>query len=77
MKSQRVLIRVLVANDGSFAAGGYHDAKGAGVVDLCWVTDALPMHVGDNDYHEVWVEADVPLPPEPPIVEGKVTEKEK
>ena len=26
----------------------------------------------EEGYHLVWVEADVPLPPEPPVVEGTV-----
>lgn len=72
MKTQRVRIKVLVARDGSYAAGGTGE-KGAHDPerDLDWLYDTLCADVGEGEYHSVWVEADVPLP-ETPTVEGKV-----
>ncbi len=72
MKTQRVKILVLVCKDGSYSAGG-NGEKGklekGHVVD--WLPDCLPNHIRDGDWHRVWVEADVPLPPDPPVTKGE------
>lgn len=71
MKTQRVKILVLVAKDGTYCAAG-NGHKGEHEKQLDWLYDSLPNDVFTEDCHEVWVEADVPLPPEPPTVEGEV-----
>jgi hypothetical protein len=73
MKTRRVRIKVLVAVDGSYSAGGLGIHHLDDETHLQWVYDMLPDHVGEGEYQVVWVEADVPLP-ETPLVEGKVVE---
>lgn len=67
-----VRIAVAVAKDGSWNAGGYGDANGP--KEAKWVVDGLPEHVSERDYHIVHIEADVPLPPEPLVIQGTVVE---
>lgn len=73
MKTQRVKVLVLMCKDGSYSAGG-NGEKGELENGDCndWLADCLPNHVRDGDWHRVWIEADVPLPPEPSTVEGEV-----
>lgn len=74
MKTQKVRILVAVAKDGSYMAGGSGE-KGK-ITDpgehRGWVCDGIPEHVNEGDYHYVVVEAEVPLPVDLPLVEGKV-----
>lgn len=75
MKTQKVRIVVAVAADGSYSAGGHGKGGGHGYEPemRSWIFDGLSCP-NNMDYHYVVVEAEVPLPPEPSVVEGKVVD---
>lgn len=58
----KIRIAVAVAKDGRWSCDDSEDDA----------IEFLPPDVGPGDFHLVWVEADVPLPPEPPVVKGTV-----
>ncbi len=61
---KKVRVLVLMCVDGSYAAAGAGD-KGCDGNDtiMDWLPDMLPEHIDGNDYHKVWITADVPLGP--------------
>lgn len=78
MKTVPIRIAVAVAKNGSFSAHGYHNTEGKIDPDECLsysidgVMDCIDADVGE--FHVVFVEADVPLPPESVVVRGEVAE---
>lgn len=69
-KTARVRIAVDVNTEGEYHALGWvnHDLGGLNDELSEWDFDDLNAKV-----HRVWVEADVPLPPHEPVIEGTAT----
>lgn len=74
-KTVRVRIAVVIDAAGKWGSAGWIREAGAQVNDLDCEMCATDGLAAAKRHHLVWVEADVPLPPEPPVIEGQSSER--
>lgn len=68
----KIQVTVAIDEKGNWCANGFGDVYGPAKNSGRWASDGLPsLRV---PHHFVYIDADVPLPSGPVVVEGKVVE---